>query len=79
MVRLVITILWPAFLVAAAATGAFFSLFDPGDLLQLVGHTELPALAAYTLGFFFFWLGCSLAGMLTYYLSHVPSDVHPPF
>lgn len=72
------SILWPSFLVAIVAEGCFFSLFDPGDLL---GHFngELPPIAGYTIGFFFFWLFCSLASMLTYYLANVPNDRDPPF
>ncbi|GAA4014799.1 hypothetical protein [Actimicrobium antarcticum] len=79
MLRLLMTILWPAFLAAIAATGLFFSLFDPVELLRLTLDTDLPVTACYTIGFFFFWLFCSLASMLTYYLSHVPNDRTSPF
>jgi hypothetical protein len=79
MLRMVTGILWPSFLVAIIAEGFFFSLFDPHDLVLVGTHIELPAIAAYTLGFFFFWTFCALASMLTYYLLHVPGDRNPPF
>jgi hypothetical protein len=80
MLRLAMTTLWPSFLVAILAEGFFFSLFDPLELLHLGGDTgiHLPAIAVYTIGFFFFWGFCALASMLTYYLANVPND-KPPF
>jgi len=74
MVRLVMNILWPSFLVTMLAEGCFFSLFDPHELLCLVGQHALPPIAGYTIGFFFFWICCSLASTLTYYLAKVPND-----
>ena len=80
MLRLVMSILWPSFLVAILAEGCFFSLFDPRELFtHLGGQTELPPIAGYTIGFFFFWVFCALASMLTYYLANVPNDQRPPF
>lgn len=78
MLRLTLVILWPSFLVAALADGLFFSLFDPDELLHLLGHNEVSAVGAYTLGFVFFWTGCALASMLTHYLVAVPADHNPP-
>ena len=65
MLRLAMLILWPSFLVAIMAEGFFFSLFDPVDLLLVGGHVDLPPIAAYTIGFFFFWSFCSLAAILS--------------
>lgn len=79
MLRRVMTILWPSFLIAILAEGCFFSLFDPHELLLIGGQYELPAIAGYTIGFFFFWIFCALASMLTYYLAMVPKDQQPPF
>ncbi|MDO9216816.1 MAG: hypothetical protein Q7U14_06055 [Lacisediminimonas sp.] len=79
MLRLVTGILWPSFLVATIAEGFFFSVFDPHDLILVGTRIDLPAIAAYTLGFFFFWTFCALASMLTYYLLRVPGDRNPPF
>lgn len=72
MLRLAMNIFWPAFLVAIVAEGCFFSLFDPRDLLYAMGEKELPALAGYTIGFFFFWIVCSLTSALTVYLAGPP-------
>jgi hypothetical protein len=80
MLRLALCILWPSFLVAIVAEGFFFSMFDPHDLAIVGTHAELPAIAAYTLGFFFFWTFCALAAMLSQYLLKVGGDpMRPPF
>ena len=75
MLRVITNILWPSFLVSIMAEGCFFSIFEPHELLQLAELHELPAIAGYTIGFFFFWVLCSLASSLTYYLTHVPDDL----
>lgn len=80
MLRLVMSILWPSFLAAIIAEGCFFSLFDPRELLQHIdSQLDWPPIAGYTIGFFFFWVCCALASMLTYYLANVPSDRRRPF
>jgi len=53
-------------------------MFDPRDLMSFAGH-ELSPMAGYTIGFFFFWIFCALASMLTIYLVKTPNDSHPPF
>jgi hypothetical protein len=78
MLRLAMLILWPSFLAAIMAEGFIFSLFDPVDLLLVGGHVDLPPIAAYTIGFFFFWSFCSLAAMLSCYLLRT-EDGQPPF
>ena len=78
MLRLAITVLWPSFLVAILAEGCFFSLFDPRELFLIGGSHELPPIAGYTIGFFFFWAFCAIASMLTHYLSTVPNYQRPP-
>jgi hypothetical protein len=72
-------ILWPSFLAAIMAEGCFFSLFEPYELLDALGAHEAPAIACYTIGFFFFWMIGMVAGTLTYYLNKVPSDSNQPF
>jgi len=76
MMRRVMIILWPAFLVAIAEEGLFFSLFDPQDLAILFDYAEMSVKATYTLGFFFFWLFSTLVGMLTYFLAVFPNNRH---
>lgn len=53
--RRLLRLLWPAFLVAAAAEAVFFSVFDPFDLHFLGAPLEMSRLAVYTMGFFGFW------------------------
>ncbi|HEY0846977.1 MAG TPA: hypothetical protein VGE12_16535 [Noviherbaspirillum sp.] len=74
MARLMMVVLWPSFLVAIVAEGFFFSLFDPNDLMFFGSEADLKPMAVYSIGFFFFWLFCSLASMLTCYLIGVPND-----
>jgi hypothetical protein len=71
-----IWVLWPAFLVACAATGVFFTLFDPMELV-LFGRTIEPTrVAIYTMGFFGFWLVGALASGLTVFLQRSPFEVN---
>lgn len=72
MKRFAMVILWPSFLVAIVEEGFFFALFDPQDLALIFSHVELADEAAYTVGFFCFWLFSALASILTYYLVQVP-------
>jgi hypothetical protein len=74
MVRLAMIVLWSSFLAAIVAEGCFFSVFDPHELLLAGRQIELSPLAAYTIGFFIFWIFCSLASMLTCYLIGMPDD-----
>jgi len=82
MLRIAMSILWPAFLAAALAEAAFFALIDPRDLGHLgllarlgsLGGQAAEPAAVYTIGFFFFWTLCSLASMITYYLVVVPDE-----
>jgi hypothetical protein len=43
------------------------------------GHIDLPPIAAYTIGFFFFWVFCSLASMMSIYLFSTEAPRQPPF
>ena len=78
MLRLVLIVLWPSFLVAIVAEGFFFSLFDPHDLAIGGNHPDLSSIAIYTIGFFFLLIFCALASMLTCYLA-LPGSQRPPF
>lgn len=78
MARLAMAVLWPSFLAAIAAEGIFFSLCDPHELSMAGGHLDLPPLAIYTLGFFFFWFFCAMASMLTAFLLRPPNKVSRP-
>lgn len=58
-------VLWPAFLMACVATGLFFSLIDPMELIVLDERVQVPIVGAYTIGFFAFWLLGILSSGLT--------------
>jgi hypothetical protein len=70
------SILWPSFLVAAAAEGLFFSLFDPMDLQLSGGVPELSRLGVYTIGFLLFWLFAAASSALTCYLRRSAAEVN---
>ena len=63
----IISILWPSFLTAAAATVLFFALFDPRELLAYTEFADISRVGAYTVGFFLFWLLTSTSSTLTAY------------
>jgi hypothetical protein len=72
-----VSVLWPSFLVAAATTVVFFTLFDPLDLALLAGVPELSRIGGYTIGFFFFWLITGVACSLTCYFRRPCSSANP--
>lgn len=78
MARLLMVVLWPSFLVAIVAEGFFFSFFDPTELPLIGSDIVLTPMAAYTIGFFFFWVFCALASMLTCYLIGAAGERRPP-
>jgi hypothetical protein len=71
--RSLMWILWPSFLVAIPASGVYFSLFDPVDLDLLGWHIAAHNGAAYTIGFFAFWLLGATSSALTVLLFR-PAD-----
>ena len=70
-----ISILWPSFITAILASGVFFSAFDPGDLLPFDLDIDVSPLAAYSIGFFLFWIisAISSAGTLYFAISNCRS------
>jgi membrane protein DedA with SNARE-associated domain len=66
--RRLMWILWPAFLVAAAANALFFTAFDPHDLTLFGAPVEASREVMYTLGFFAFWAIAVASSALTCYL-----------
>ncbi|HHC73056.1 MAG TPA: hypothetical protein ENK54_09185 [Thiotrichales bacterium] len=73
----IISVLWPSFLTAGAATVATFALIDPVEVAHCSGWEKVPSrLGAYTLGFFLFWSLTSLSSALTCYFRrpcHAPA------
>ncbi len=67
LVQRVSAVLWPAFVCAGAATGVFFTFFDPVVMLECEGEPPMSRMGAYTLGFFMFWLLCIASSVGTSY------------
>jgi len=62
-----ISILWPSFIIAILASGGFFSAFDPRDLFPFDLDIEVSPLAAYSIGFFLFWIISAISSAATLY------------
>lgn len=69
-------VLWPSFLVAAAADGLFFSAVDPLEMHLFGDAVELSRQAVYTLGFFGFWVTGILASGMAVFLSCSADEVN---
>ncbi len=67
VIQRVIAVFWPSFLTSGIATGAFFTLFDPLDLIHIAGLPELSRMGIYSIGFFLFWLLTASTCALTCY------------
>ncbi len=76
--QVAIAVLWPSFLVAIAATGLFFSAFNPRELIPFNLDIEVSPLAAYSIGFFCFWLIGILAGYGTVYFTVTNASLSGP-
>jgi len=64
-----ISVLWPSFAVAIVATGLFFSAFHPRDLVPFDLDIEVSPIAAYSIGFFLFWVLGILSSYGTLYFT----------
>ena len=64
-----ISVLWPSFIVAIVASGVFFSAFNPLDLIPFNLDIDISPLAAYSIGFFLFWLLAFLSSLGTLYFT----------
>jgi len=65
----VISVLWPSFLVAIVASGVFFSAFNPVDLIPFNLDIDISPLAAYSIGFFLFWILAIISSIGTLYFT----------
>ena len=68
-----ISILWPSFVTAIVASGLFFSAFDPKDLVPFNLDLDISELAAYSIGFFTFWIVALISSSGTLYFATVNS------
>lgn len=60
----IVTVLWLSFVMAGIATGAFFSAIDPLELKYCVSFPEVSRIAAYSIGFFLFWILTASSSLL---------------
>ena len=60
-----IAILWLSFLMAGLATTLFFTAIDPMELGFCVDFPQVSRTAAYTIGFFLFWMLTCSSSLLT--------------
>ncbi len=81
-IQRVVSILWPSFIMATAATIVFFAVFDPYDLIAPTWFPNLSRLGAYSIGFFLFWLltaaSCSLTCLFQRPIGQLNRNVTPP-
>lgn len=68
--RIVMQVLWPAFLLAIIAEGIFFSIIDPRELVVVAESLRDSRVAAYTIAFFVFWALFACSSAITWFLSH---------
>ena len=64
-----IAVLWPSFISAIIATGVFFSAFNPKDLVPFNFDIDVSPLAAYSIGFFIFWVLALISSYGTLYFT----------
>ena len=76
LMRRMMWVVWPAFLVAAVAETIFFTIFDPFDLHFFGAPLEMSREAIYTLGFFGFWALGIASSALTVFLEQSPWEVN---
>lgn len=72
--------LWPAFVGAALADAILFTLIDPETIVLFGVHSGVSRLAAYTVGFFLFWLIMVATSVTTLWLhgDNAEKSKHPP-
>ena len=72
LMRRMMWVVWPAFLVAAVAETVFFTIFDPFDLHFFGAPLEMSREAVYAMGFFGFWALGIASSTLTLFLESPP-------
>jgi len=74
-----ISVLWLSFLTSGIATGVFFSTIDPMELKYCVDFPEVSRTAAYSIGFFLFWLLAGGTSLLAVYFTYPsePDEANP--
>ncbi len=73
MIQRIIAVLWPSFIMSGIATGIFFTVIDPFELMIIIEQPDISRMGAYSIGFFLFWLLTSSTCALTCYFQR-PCD-----
>ncbi len=73
--RSILSIAWPAFIVASVLEMFVFMLFDPQDAHWLGQPMELERQGVYSVSFFVFWILAMASSSLTLFLSQDKSEV----
>lgn len=77
MKRRLLTILWPAFLMAGVLEMLVFAVIDPNDMTWFgIAPIDWPRQAIYTISFLIFWFVIATAGALTALLEANPEDIN---
>jgi hypothetical protein len=74
--RRLMWVIWPAFLIAGAAEGIFFTIFDPFELHFFGAPLDVSREAIYAMGFFGFWALGIASSALTVFLERSPWEVN---
>jgi len=76
MMQRLIQILWPSFLVAGVADIILTTLFDPLEIMYRGEALIEHRIAAYTIGFFVFWLLGITSSFLTCYFQCTANQIN---
>ncbi len=77
VVQRLVAVLWPSFLVAGIATILLFATFDPHDLMDAIGLSDVGRMAVYSLGFFLIWVIAFTSSSLTVYFLRPVDSLNP--
>jgi hypothetical protein len=76
MLRRLIFIFWPSFIIGGIAEGLFFTVFDPMQMPFFGEPMGWSRIAVYSVGFFMFWAICAASSAFTCFLQRGPSDIN---
>jgi len=71
-----IWILWPSFVVAGVAEVAFFTVFDPQELVFFGEPLTWSRTAVYSVGFFAFWAMTAVTSTLTCFFQRAAVEIN---
>lgn len=74
--RKAIWVLWPSFIVGAAAETVFFTLFDPMEMHLFGEPVGMSRVAVYSSGFFLFWAFAAASSAFTCFLQRTAEEIN---